>query len=136
MEVYNAVEYISSQDCVVTCFFMDCAHNILEFIEVIHRVLKTGGIWINLGPLLYHFADMLGKTFISIQPIFTIGKRNVFAGEKSIEPSYETVKGIITDFGFEFLEEDTNVKCTYDQNPKNMLQYSYKCAFFTARKNK
>lgn len=116
MEVYNAVEYISSQDCVVTCFFMDCAHNILEFIEVIHRVLKTGGIWINLGPLLYHFADMLG--------------------EKSIEPSYETVKGIVTDFGFEFLEEDTNVKCTYDQNPKNMLQYSYKCAFFTAKKIK
>lgn len=47
LDVYSAPEYVSSQDCVVTCFFIDCAHNIVEFVQVIHQVLKQGGTWIN-----------------------------------------------------------------------------------------
>lgn len=43
----------------------------------------SGGIWINLGPLLYHFADM--------------------RGENSIEPSFDILKEIIVKFGFEYL---------------------------------
>ena len=38
LDVYNDSEYVASQDCVATCFFMDCAHNIVEFIQTIHRV--------------------------------------------------------------------------------------------------
>lgn len=39
-------------DAVVTCFFIDTAHNIVEYIEIISRILKDGGvgsyyIWIN-----------------------------------------------------------------------------------------
>jgi len=68
---------------VTTCFFIDCAHNVVEFVETIHKILKPGGIWINLGPLLYHFADM--------------------RGENSIEPSYDVLKDIIKKFGFEYL---------------------------------
>lgn len=44
-------------DAVVTCFFIDTAHNILEYLEVIHHALKPGGYWIHLGPLLWHWAD-------------------------------------------------------------------------------
>ena len=39
-----------------------------------------GGVWINLGPLLYHYSDI--------------------PGENSIEPTYEMVKEIIQDVGF------------------------------------
>lgn len=45
----------SAFDCVVTCFFLDTAHNVVEYIECIHHCLKPGGHWINLGPLLYHW---------------------------------------------------------------------------------
>lgn len=31
-------------DAVVTCFFIDTAHNIVEYLEVIARVLKPGGV--------------------------------------------------------------------------------------------
>lgn len=75
-------------DAVVTCFFLDTAHNIVEYIKIISKILKDGGVssqlpsssvkyillqkkiiidlfgwqvWINLGPLLYHFADMYGQ---------------------------------------------------------------------------
>lgn len=29
---------------VVTCFFIDTAHNIIEYIEIISRILKDGGV--------------------------------------------------------------------------------------------
>ena len=78
---------MSSQDCVVTSFFIDCAHNVVEFIELIHRILKPGGKWINFGPLLYHFAEI--------------------PRESSIEPSYDIVRSIIEKTGFEFKREGT-----------------------------
>ena len=114
MEVYAAPEYISSQDCVVTCFFLDCAHNIIQFAQTIHRILKQGGTWLNIGPLLYHFSDM--------------------KGEDSIEPDYQILRAIILDLGFEFESEENNVPCTYSQNESSMLHYSYNCVRFTARK--
>ena len=113
LDVYSAPEYVSSQDCVITCFFIDCAHNIIEFVQVIHQVLKQGGIWINLGPLLYHFSDI--------------------RGEDSIEPDYGTLRAVIADLGFEFLSEKEKMS-SYSQNKSSMLQYNYNCVMFTARK--
>ena len=56
-EVYSAPSFAAQFDCVATCFFIDTAHNLLEYMEVIHAVLRPGGKWVNLGPLLYHWAD-------------------------------------------------------------------------------
>jgi carnosine N-methyltransferase len=42
---------------VITSFFLDTAHNVLEYIETIHQILRPGGLWVNLGPLLYHYAE-------------------------------------------------------------------------------
>jgi carnosine N-methyltransferase len=41
----------------VTCFFLDTAHNVIEYIERIAAILKPGGLWVNLGPLLYHYSE-------------------------------------------------------------------------------
>lgn len=38
---------------VITCFFIDTAKNIIDYLNVIYQVLKEGGVWINLGPLLW-----------------------------------------------------------------------------------
>ncbi|KAK2725932.1 hypothetical protein QYM36_000418 [Artemia franciscana] len=111
LEIYTEKE---TWNCVATCFFVDCAHNIVSFIETIWNILKPGGIWINLGPLLYHFADI--------------------PGEKSIEPSYTAVREAITGFGFTFEKEELGVKTTYCQNPSSMLQYEYNSVFFVCRK--
>ncbi|KAL2845292.1 N2227-like protein-domain-containing protein [Aspergillus pseudoustus] len=40
-------------DVLVTLFFIDTARNLMSYLETIHRLLKPGGTWINLGPLLY-----------------------------------------------------------------------------------
>lgn len=42
-------------DVIVTCFFIDTAANILTYIRRIVKILKPNGIWVNLGPLLYHY---------------------------------------------------------------------------------
>lgn len=68
-------------DSVITCFFLDTANNIIEYIETIHKILKKNGVWINFGPLLYHYADM--------------------QDECSIELSWEEIKYIIQNMGFE-----------------------------------
>lgn len=92
-------------DCVACSFFIDTAHNVIQYLEKIHSILKPGGYWINLGkvhfhddestnhvmilfdfvgPLLYHFADM--------------------PGEFSIELSWEDIRRIAEqEIGFEIL---------------------------------
>ncbi|RYP42099.1 hypothetical protein DL767_000464 [Monosporascus sp. MG133] len=40
-------------DVVVTHFFIDTARNLMSYLETIHQLLRTGGYWINFGPLLY-----------------------------------------------------------------------------------
>lgn len=42
-------EFVEKYDAVVTLYFIDTARNFLEYAETIRRVLKPGGIWINLG---------------------------------------------------------------------------------------
>lgn len=115
IDVYSGSEYAGYFDAIVTCFFIDTAHNILQYIETVKHALRQNGVWINLGPLLYHFADM--------------------TAEESIEPSYDMVRKIILSYDFHIVEERVDVPAFYTQNPNSMLSYVYKCVFFVARKS-
>jgi hypothetical protein len=42
---------IGRWDCVVTCFFIDTAKNVVQYLDIIRNVLTPNGIWINLGAL-------------------------------------------------------------------------------------
>lgn len=42
-------------DCVATCFFIDTAHNVIDYIDTIWKILKPGGIWINVGKCDHSF---------------------------------------------------------------------------------
>lgn len=46
-------------DAVVTCFFIDTAHNIVEYIEIISRILKDGGVSSSINPDNYNFVPVL-----------------------------------------------------------------------------
>lgn len=118
VEVYSDPNQEGAWDSVVTCFFLDTAHNIVEYIQIISRILKEGGVWINLGPLLYHFADMYGQE-----------------DEMSIELSLEDVKNVALHYGFE-LEKCSTIETTYTTNPRSMMQNRYYAAFWTMRKKK
>ncbi|XP_021303566.1 carnosine N-methyltransferase isoform X2 [Sorghum bicolor] len=117
VEVYSEESQESAWDAVVTCFFLDTAHNIVEYIEIISKVLKDGGVWINLGPLLYHFADSYGPD-----------------DDMSIELSLEDVKKVAYHYGFT-MEVEKMIETTYTSNMKAMMQNRYHAAFWTMRKD-
>jgi N2227-like protein len=62
-------------DAIVTCFFIDTASNIFDYLAVIHNALKDGGEWIHVGPLQWHLNAQL-------------------------HPSVKELKGMAQDIGF------------------------------------
>ena len=54
VEVYSQREQRGTYGSIVTCFFIDTASNIYEYLLVIRNALKGGGRWINVGPLQWH----------------------------------------------------------------------------------
>lgn len=52
-------EHTGQYDILVTLFFIDTARNLVTYLETIHRLLRPGGRWVNLGPLLYGTAPFV-----------------------------------------------------------------------------
>ena len=55
VEIYGASDNQSFWDGIATCFFVDTAPVVVDYIDVIFHLLKPGGVWVNQGPLLYHW---------------------------------------------------------------------------------
>ena len=102
-----------SVDIVVTWFFLDTAKNVLEYVELIEKILKPDGLWINMGGLQYMYEP--------------------YESVESIEISYKDLIGAIIDMGliienekllenYEYFLEDSNVQTTY------------KCPYLVCRK--
>eukprot|EP00598_Pedospumella_elongata_P010457 CAMPEP_0185003614 /NCGR_PEP_ID=MMETSP1098-20130426/76952_1 /TAXON_ID=89044 /ORGANISM="Spumella elongata, Strain CCAP 955/1" /LENGTH=475 /DNA_ID=CAMNT_0027531297 /DNA_START=74 /DNA_END=1501 /DNA_ORIENTATION=+ len=114
----------SNWDAVVTCFFVDTAPVVLDYIEAIFRMLKPGGVWVNLGPLLYHWAAAADAHVDQAEdPRY----------RQSVELSYEELKHVIKGYGFEFLSESWH-DCTYTRCDTSMMWTTYKAVQFTVRK--
>ncbi|KAJ1301282.1 hypothetical protein OPQ81_003687 [Rhizoctonia solani] len=101
-------------DAVLTCFFIDTAKNIISYLKTIHKILAPGGVWINLGPLLWHW-------------------ENNNSNDMSIELDLEEVKELARKIGFEIYNERT-IPTTYTGNSESMLGYVYQASFWTATK--
>ena len=118
-------EQKESWDAIVTCFFIDCAPNPIRYIEAIWDILRPGGVWVNIGPLLYHWQQ--GK-----QEDGQLRGDDDRYGQ-SIELSYSELKHVIEGFGFEYLSESRQT-CTYTRDARSMMYRQYECVLFTVRK--
>ena len=81
LEVYG--KQSNEWNAVLACFFIDTAPNIFEYMEVIHRILKPGGLLISIGPLQFHWAEDFGDD-----------ERY----SRSIEMSYDEIKHVIQSY--------------------------------------
>ena len=70
---------------VVTCFFLDTARNIINYLKIIKGLLRPDGVWVNVGPLLWHWENVQDKE----------------RGEGSIELSLDEIKDLARKMGFE-----------------------------------
>ncbi|RKO94061.1 N2227-like protein [Blyttiomyces helicus] len=102
-----------SRDAVVSCFFLDTAKNIVAYLETIHRVLKPGGVFINIGPLLYHWEGL--------------------SKELSVELTLDELLLLIKQIGFDIVEE-RRVDASYASNISSMMETRYRCSFFVCSK--
>mmetsp|Transcript_44264 Transcript_44264/g.116336 ORF Transcript_44264/g.116336 Transcript_44264/m.116336 type:complete len:384 (-) Transcript_44264:285-1436(-) len=99
-------------DAILTMFFIDTAHNIVEYIRLIRQLLVPGGAWVSLGPLLWHYADT--------------------PDELSVDLTWAEVRALIVDAGF-VIEHEAWHRCPYVRNVRSMYLMEYDCVCFVAR---
>ncbi|KAF5347177.1 hypothetical protein D9758_011057 [Tetrapyrgos nigripes] len=97
-------------DAVVTLFFIDVSENIIDFLSNIHRLLKPGGLWINLGPLKWGSFSQL-------------------------QLSAEEVLDLAELLGFK-IDHDSrqSIDSVYAHQVDSLLKFTYVTQFWTARK--
>lgn len=142
-------------DAVATVFFIDTAPNFIAYIETVKNCLRDGGLWINLGPLLWHFENNPPGTYGKAdqedsaiqkdngsQTLDAVAlhqrentRENLGIGEPgSVELTDEEVKELLKYFGFRIEQEKSGIETGYMQNPQSMLQSIYRPSFWVARK--
>merc|ERR1711862_446135 len=104
---------VGEWDAVVTCFFIDTAKNIFIYIRTLAAIIRPGGAWVNIGPLLLHYAE---------------NKDDV-----SIELSWEEVRPAICKY-FDFAVERQQ-DAVYTSNSSALKKTRYRCLVFTAVRN-
>ncbi|KAK8803709.1 hypothetical protein WA158_001403 [Blastocystis sp. Blastoise] len=110
-------------DSIITCFFIDTAPNVINYLEVIYHALKPGAYWINYGPLLYHW-----QTSEPIPP-----DQDDPRYEISIELSYEELQMVMKKIGFIMIEQERKA-VAYTHNLLSMMGTTYDCVFFVVQK--
>ena len=101
---------------IVTLFFIDTSLNVIKTIQHIYSLLEPGGVWINLGPLLWTSSGV------------------------ALELSLDEVLRAIGLVGFELLPVDESggrvkmVECEYTSDSQAMMRWLYGAAFWIAKK--
>lgn len=137
--LYGDVGQQETFDAVVTVFFIDTAPNLIRYIKTIHNCLKPGGVFVNLGPLLWHYDDRAPNIN---------GKKEEGSARKdsskdqgigepgSFELTNEEVLLLIENLGFKIEKQEIlNEGIGYIQNPQSMLQNTYRVSHWIARKH-
>ncbi|KAH9474496.1 Carnosine N-methyltransferase [Psilocybe cubensis] len=113
-EIFANPDQKGQWNAILTCFFIDTAKNIVNYLRILHEILAPGGVWINVGPLLWHW-------------------ENNNSNDPSVELDMEEVKALARKIGFE-ISNETTIDTTYTNNAKSLLGYVYHAAFWTATK--
>uniref|UniRef100_A0A6U5L7I1 carnosine N-methyltransferase n=1 Tax=Corethron hystrix TaxID=216773 RepID=A0A6U5L7I1_9STRA len=133
-EMYGQSKEEGRWDAVASCFFLDTAPSIAEYLRVIHRCLSTGGVLVNFGPLLYHWS---GPSLRPSQSIDMYYKKSGHLDPRymsSVDLCWDDVRQILINVGFEILEEQMGLHATYTNDRKSFMNTQYNCVYFVARK--
>ncbi|KAH0613705.1 uncharacterized protein H6S33_005591 [Morchella sextelata] len=116
---YRGPESAGTFEVCATVFFIDTAPNLCAYLETIRNLLVPGGVWINFGPLLWHYEDHRPP------------KRE--EGDGSFEISLEEVLELIPAYGFKIVKRGKG-NTAYVGDGMSMLTHSYEAEFWVAEK--
>ncbi|KAI0669596.1 N2227-domain-containing protein [Trametes maxima] len=106
-------------DFVVTLFFIDTSLNAIETLQHIHTLLRPGGKWINLGPLLWAGGGQ-ASVELSLEEVFRLAEAVGF-GVGGINPESDK-------------ERRRTIECEYTADRTAMMRWLYQAEFWVARK--
>lgn len=118
-------------DIIMTHFFIDTARNLMSYFDTIHKLLKPGGRWMNLGPLLYGtgpFVQLSLDEIIAVVEEMGFVFEDVPAGaeEECGELTFEDEKGGLGKIRW--------TEAEYGFNGKALTRNAYKAQVWVARK--
>ncbi|KAE8146917.1 N2227-domain-containing protein [Aspergillus avenaceus] len=119
-------------DAVATVFFIDTAPNLIRYIETIRNCLKPNGVWINIGPLLWHFEDGHNRSHDNSE-----NDAQGIGEPGNVELTEEEVFCLVERMGFSIEKQqpvEDRPMCGYIQDPQSMLQSLYRPSHWIARK--
>lgn len=138
--------YQNAFDAVATLFFIDTARNLLDHIATIRNCLEIGGVWINVGPLLWNCNEngppARGEGDIDDDISCKIRHGRSFDGAGDCDPqmlefSDDQVLALLEHSGFDIEVQDHCIgEAGFIANPKSMLQNTYRLSHWVARKKR
>ena len=96
VSLYTSPDRHAMFGSIATCFFIDTATNIYEYILAIRNLLRVGGVWINVGPVQWH-------------------------QNAQLQPSVDELKEIISLSGFEIRYWEMSEKLGAYRHPDDIL---------------
>ncbi|KAL7566699.1 hypothetical protein ACA910_017758 [Epithemia clementina (nom. ined.)] len=135
VSIYSNPREKDSWDGFVACFFLDTAPCIVEYITVMHHCLKPGGFVFHFGPLLWHWSGPAmrpdDKTWDEYENRYSYLDPKYMT---SVDFSWEDVRAIFLNVGFEIVEENIGSQAMYTSDRRSMMNMTYHCVEFVARK--
>ena len=109
-------------DIIVTHFFIDTARNLLAYFDTIQRLLKSGGRWVNFGPLLYGTGPFVQ---LSLEEVITVVEEMGFV--------FEDMSDACGELTFEG-KKVRSKEAEYGFNRKALTRNAYLAQAWTVRK--
>lgn len=134
--IYSVDSEASAWDCVVACFFLDASPSIIEYLQVVHHMLKPGGILVSFGPLHWHWSGP--AMLLADGSVPDYNERYSYLDSKylhSYDFCWEDIAQILVNLDFEVLESRADIPSLYTADQRSMLRSEYRCVHFVARKN-
>ena len=141
--VYKAPEFRHQYDVLATVFFLDTAKNPLAYLETAANCLKPGGLWLNLGPLKWHFEkshdDGDDKSAKDDDDAFSSSSEFEDKGignPGAVELCENDIQSLLAHYGFEVLQHDdgSTRDAGYIRDQLSMETTSYRPVFWVARR--
>jgi N2227-like protein len=110
---------------IITLFFIDTSLNIIRTIQQLFSLLEPGGVWINLGPLLWTQSGAALELSLDevLQVALEIGSELLPLGQFTRDPDTADLNKISRSIG-----------CEYTSDQKAMMRWIYQAELWVARK--
>ena len=135
VSIYGQMREKGAWDCVAACFFLDTSPCVVEYLLVIHHMLRPGGYLMNFGPLLWHWSGPAMRpddhSVEEYNARYSYLDKNYM---KSVDMAWEDVREIIINVGFEIVEERVGQSALYTADRRSMMNMNYHCVHFVARR--